>query len=221
MSPPNARSWWSTGILLPSCQLQSLSLESQTVEGEKTNVIKNLGTITDFTKTPMFILNAGPEQIVSPLQASLLWLRLLSNSFSPSAHFLVSFLAWRSEHEESKPTEDCVCEEFKPTDYCVCEESKPTDYCVCEEFKPTDDCVCEEFKPTDDCASLWEDQWHAASQSRHHISWGRKILLDTQCFNQMSERRFKLTFVKLHSYRYLSPELFEGMMSMLWGSQVW
>ena len=200
MSPLNARSWWSTtGILLPSCQLQSLSLESQTVEGKKTNVIKNLGTITDFTKTPMFILNAGPEQIVSPLQASLLWLRLLSNSFSPSAHFLVSFLAWRSEHEESKPTEDCVCEEFKPTDYCVCEE----------------------FKPTDDCASLWEDQWHAASQSRHHISWGRKILLDTQCFNQMSERRFKLTFVKLHSYRYLSPELFEGMMSMLWGSQVW
>ena len=146
----------------------------------------------------MFIVNAGPEQIVSPLQASLLWLRLLSNSFSPSAHFLISFLAWRSEHEESKPNEDCVC----------------------EEFKPNDDCVCEEFKPAEDCASLW-DHRHVASQSRHHISWCRKILLDAQCFNQMSERRFKITFVKLHSYRYLSPELFEGMMSMLWGSQVW
>ena len=114
----------------PAASSSHLAWIAKQWRGKKTNVIKNLGTITDFTKTPMFILNAGPEQTVSPLQASLLWLRLLSNSFSPSAHFLISFLAWKSEHEESKPTEDCVCEEFKPTDACVCEEFKPTDDCA-------------------------------------------------------------------------------------------
>ena len=136
---------------------------------ERRNVIKNLGTITDVTKTPMFILNAGPEQICISFASFTPLAQVAQQQFQAVCSLSHFFLAWKSEHEEFKPTEDCA--------------------------------FCEIIG--------------MQLQSQRHISWCRKILLDAHCFNQLSEGRFKLTFVKLHSYRHLSPELFEGMMSML------